>query len=173
MKTICLDDVFNMDELFWLYTNLLNSQGWKISANVEQSKDLNKLYGNLGCLNIDNNSNWFTYFKGLIFRINNELNKKNTKVFNNIKRIYINATNPLSNHWVHKDSYEKDSISILMMFTPQWQDSWLGSFFVDGEEYKMKPGRILIFNSNEFHTGSNPHETCPYVRLTCNIMLEP
>lgn len=175
MKTICLDNIFNIDELFWLYDNLLNTEGWKFNAIPERNtKDTNKLYGNLGMLAINYNSSWFTYFQGLIFRINKELmDKKNTKIHYNMKRIFINATNPFSKHWLHTDSSENNEISILTMFSPQWQDSWLGSFFVDGEEYKMKPGRTIIFDSKKFHTGSNPHENSPYIRLTCNIVVMP
>jgi hypothetical protein len=174
MKTICLDNFFDIHELFWLYNSLLNTQGWKINAVPEvNSNNPNKLYGNIGNLNLDHTSNWFTYFQGVIFRINKELAfKKNTKIFSNIERVYINATNPMSKHWLHQDSRPTEKkMSILTMFTPQWQDSWQGSFFVDGEEYKMKPGRIIIFDSDEFHTGSNPSEDCPYVRLTCNIVV--
>jgi len=170
MKTICLDNVFDMEELFWLYKYLLRSSGWNLSAIPEvKHTDLNKLYGNIGNMNIDSNSNWFSYFQGLVFRINKEL--INTKIHKNIERIYINATSPCSKHWLHQDSFSNNNISILTMFSPQWQDSWLGSFFVDGEEYKMKPGRIIIFDSKEFHTGSNPSQDCPYVRLTCNIVV--
>jgi len=170
MKIICLDNVFDMDELFWLYENLLKSRGWNIRGIPDSnSRDINKLYGNIGTFNIDSNSNWFSYFQGLIFRINKEL--INTKIHKNIERIYINATSPCSKHWFHQDEFSDNLISILTMFSPQWQDSWLGSFFVDGEEYKMKPGRIIIFDSKEFHTGSNPSQDCPYIRLTCNIIV--
>ena len=172
MKTICLDNIFNNDELFWLYSELLKTHGWRLNGTPElNSQDLNKLYGNIGNLNIDYTSNWFSYFQGLVFRINKEL--VNTKIHPNIERIYINATNPISKHWLHQDNITNtNKISILTMFTPQWQDSWQGSFFVGGDEYKMKPGRIIIFDSNEFHTGSNPSEDCPYVRLTCNIIVK-
>ena len=111
----------------------------------------------------------YIIFAKIIFRINKEL--INTKIHKNIERIYINATSPCSKHWLHQDRFSNNNISILTMFSPQWQDSWLGSFFVDGEEYKMKPGRIIIFDSKEFHTGSNPSQDCPYVRLTCNIVV--
>jgi len=173
MKTICLDDVFNQDELFWLYKNLLITSGWRFHITPEQSVDPNKMFANIGNLNIDATSNLYSYFIGLLFRINKKLlEEKNTKINENISRIYINATNPMSKHWLHYDSMSEGAISILMMFSPQWQDSWLGSFFTDGQEYKMKPGRIIIFDSKEYHTGSNPHESCPYVRLTCNILLK-
>jgi len=173
MKTICLDNFFDIHELFWLYNSLLKSTGWNFQGRPEFSVNPDELYGNLGNLNIDHTSNWFTYFQGIVFRINQELtSKKNTKIHSNIERIYINATNPSSKHWLHQDYTSGDKISILTLFTPQWQDSWQGSFFVGGEEYKMKPGRIIIFNSNEFHTGSNPSQDCPYVRLTCNIVVK-
>jgi len=171
MKTICLDNFFNSDELFWLYSKLIKTRGWSLNASPEAfDKDLNKLYGNIGILNLDYTSNWFSYFQGLVFRINKQL--INTKIHSNIERIYINATNPMSKHWLHQDvDTDINKISILTMFTPQWQDSWQGSFFVDNNEYKMKPGRIIIFDSNQYHTGSNPSETCPYIRLTCNIIV--
>jgi hypothetical protein len=171
MKTICLDNFFDIDELFWLYNSLLKTNGWKFSVKPNFSLNPNEWYGNLGNLNIEHTSNWFSYFQGMVFRINQELTaKKNTRIHSNIERIYINATNPISKHWLHQDSLG-DKISILTLFTPQWQDSWQGSFFVDGEEYKMKPGRIILFDSKEFHTGSNPSQDCPYVRLTCNIVV--
>jgi hypothetical protein len=174
MKTICLDNIFDTDELFWLYNNLLKTHGWRLSARAEVNFiNLNKLYGNLGILTIDANSNWFSYFLGLIYRINKKLNdEKNTRINTNIERIFINATNPLSKHFLHQDPHEQNETSVLMMFSPQWNDSWLGSLFVDGEEYKMKPGRIIIYDSKQFHTGSNPSENCPYIRLTCNITLK-
>ena len=53
-----------------------------------------------------------------------------------------------------------------------WQDSWLGSFWVDGNEYKFKPGNVVYFNSNEFHTGDSPIKGCPWIRLSANIVLE-
>jgi len=172
MKTICLDNFFDIHELFWLYNSLLKTNGWKFSVKPNFfAVNPNEWYGNLGNLNIEHTSNWFSYFQGLVFRINQELTaKKNTRIHSNIERIYINATNPISKHWLHQDP-PGDKFSILTLFTPQWQDSWQGSFFVDGEEYKMKPGRIIIFNSSEFHTGSNPSQDCPYVRLTCNIVV--
>jgi hypothetical protein len=173
MKTICLDEVFHQDELFWLYENLLNTEGWKFNAAPEYSRDPNKMFPNIGNLNISLNSNLFSYFIGLLFRINKKLlDENNTKIHEDICRIYINATNPMSKHWLHQDPKKEDQISILIMFSPQWQDSWLGSFFVEGIEYKMKPGRIIIFDSEKYHTGSNPHESCPYVRLTCNIIVK-
>lgn len=173
MKPICLDDFFDVQELFWLYNALLSTVGWNFNAKPNTQLNPDEWYGNIGNLNIDHTSNWFSYFQGIIFRINKELKlKKNTKIHNNITRIYINATSPVSKHWLHYDHLDEDKISILTLFTPQWQDSWQGSFFVDGEEYKMKPGRLIIFKSNEFHTGSNPSQDCPYVRLTCNIIVE-
>lgn len=175
MKTICLDNVFNLDELFWLYNNLLKTNGWNLMIKPEDHKYLgqDKLYGNIGNLQIDINSNWFSYFQGLVFRINKILQEeKKIKINSNIKRIYLNATFFKSNHWLHIDSKDVNDTSMLIMFTPQWQDSWSGSFFVDENEFKMKPGRIIIYNSNKFHTGTNPIEECPYLRLTCNIVLK-
>lgn len=178
MKTKYLENIFQTEELFWLYAKLLHTHGWLFSgsSNANDSNpiiDTNQLYGNLGILDIDHNSSWHYYFQGLIYRINKKLSdEKNTRINKNIKRIYINATNPMSKHILHVDSTNPDLMSVLMMLSPQWQDSWLGSFFVDGEEFKMKPGNIIIFDSKQYHMGSNPSDNCPYIRLTCNIILE-
>jgi len=39
-----------------------------------------------------------------------------------------------------------------------------------GWNFAIKPNTFTN-NPNEFHTGSNPSQDCPYVRLTCNIVV--
>ena len=57
--------------------------------------------------------------------------------------------------------------------TPIWQDNWKGSFYVDCEEFKYKPGSAVIYDSKEFHTGESPEfETNNWLRLNCNIVVE-
>jgi len=91
----------------------------------------------------------------------------------NLARVFINATFDQSVTRLHADNdKEKVHHSLLVFLTPVWQDSWLGSFWVDGQEYKFKPGNIVYFNSNEFHVGDNPIKGCPWIRLTANIVLE-
>ncbi len=34
MKTLCLDGVFNQDELFWLYNNLLGCSYVRLTTNI-------------------------------------------------------------------------------------------------------------------------------------------
>ena len=45
-------------------------------------------------------------------------------------------------------------------------------FETDGQEFKFEPGRIIVFDSKEFHTGEEPEsETFNWLRLTANIVL--
>lgn len=89
--------------------------------------------------------------------------------------MWFNATyhGKKTQHWLHQDD-EKDLKlkSILLFITPIWQPDWKGSFYVDGEEFKFKPGSAVIFDSKEYHQGESPaSETYNWQRITCNILV--
>ena len=87
--------------------------------------------------------------------------------------MWFNITyNGSPNHYLHQDSEEGSFQSILLFLTPVWKTGWAGSFYVDGKEFKFKPGTAIIFDSKEFHTGEEPEsETFNWLRLTANIIL--
>jgi hypothetical protein len=74
---------------------------------------------------------------------------------------------------MHRDDQENSKLkSILLFMTPVWQPDWRGSFYVDGEEFKYKPGSAVIFNSNEYHKGESPiSETYNWQRMCCNMVV--
>ena len=76
-------------------------------------------------------------------------------------------------HWLHQDDSNSQSKSILLFMTPLWQPDWRGSFYVDGEEFKFKPGSAVVFDSKEYHRGESPgSEIHNWQRITCNIMVK-
>ena len=59
-----------------------------------------------------------------------------------------------------------------MFMTPIWSPNWKGSFYVDSEEFKFKPGNAVIFDSNNFHTGESPEsKTQNWLRLTLSMLV--
>ena len=48
----------------------------------------------------------------------------------------------------------------------------IDTFYIDGEEFKYRPGSAVIYNSTKFHTGEPPEfETNNWIRLNCNIIV--
>ena len=102
------------------------------------------------------------------------LAKQNIGIPVSIERMWFNVTYTDNNqHWLHTDSCESNIKSIVLFLTPVWVPEWQGSFHVDGEEFKFKPGNAIIFDSKEYHTGKTPVEkTNGWSRLTCNILVK-
>jgi len=175
MKTKILDNVLSEKELFFVYRNLLNSTGWTVDGAA--SKDL--YYVNAPLLMIKShdiiyNNTLFFYGKTIIYRIIEMLKNNNESIPQNINRMWFNITynGKKTQHELHQDS-TNDHTSVLIFMTPIWQVDWKGSFYVDGEEFKYKPGSAVIYNSSEFHTGESPEsETNNWIRLNCNIVLD-
>ena len=114
----------------------------------------------------------------LVFRIAKLLEDKNIGLPTYLNRMWFNATyhGKKTQHWLHQDDRAGDSKnkSILLFMTPIWQPDWRGSFFIDGEEIKFKPGSAVIFDSKEFHKGESPtSEKYNWQRITCNMMVSP
>ena len=117
---------------------------------------------------------FYLWGKTILFRIEKELAKQNIGIPISIHRMWFNVTYTDNNqHWLHRDSCAADAKSIVLFLTPVWLPEWSGSFHVDGEEFKFKPGNAIIFDSKEYHTGKTPVEkTNGWSRLTCNILVK-
>jgi len=126
----------------------------------------------------ENPENYPLYLWGqtLVFRINKLLEEKNIGIPTKLNRMWFNSTSygKKTQHWLHPDDEDNLKLkSILLFMTPIWQPDWRGSFYIDGEEFKFKPGSAVIFDSKEYHKGESPEsETYNWQRVTCNILIE-
>ncbi len=184
MKTQLIDNVVSQEELFFLYKEIIGTPNWALTGTTGQKEyPSNKTFSNGPLLKIKSdrtgdhlihNYPLYLYVKTLVFRIKEILRKKNIGMNTSIRRTWLNSTNSGSdNHWLHRDYEEDISQTILMFITPIWEEAWKGSLYVDGQEFKFKPGSAVIFDSNEFHTGENPEiQSKNWNRITLNIVVE-
>ena len=177
MKTIILDNVISKKELFYLYKQIIGCPQWRIDSQSDGEK-FGFLKGAMLIVKRENtiseNFVFNLWGQSLVFRIAKLLEEKNIGIPTNLERMWFVSTNhgKKTLHWLHKDGDDSNCKSILLFMTPVWQPDWRGSFYVDGEEFKYKPGSAVIFNSNEYHQGESPiSETYNWQRITCNIMV--
>jgi hypothetical protein len=180
MKPIVIDNLFSEDELFYLYKLVTSTNNWSITGIPDNVSYISPKTFNASpqFMIKDNNGQvldytMFVYFQSIVFRLKKILQEKKIGLNSIIQRTWINATyNGSKNHWLHRDADNPNLQSVLFFLTPVWKTAWKGSFYVEGEEYKMLPGRVIVFDSKEFHTGEEPEsETFNWLRLTANIIL--
>lgn len=95
--------------------------------------------------------------KTIAYRIKERLTKENIGLNTDIVRMWFNITySDNDHHWLHQDTDELNSTSVVLFLTPIWNPDWKGSFYVDGEEFNFKPGSAVIFDSKEYHMGTSP-----------------
>jgi hypothetical protein len=179
MKPILIKNLLTSKEVFWIYKKLTSLPVWTLNAlSFPTLGDLERQFGTCGMLRIIQNyqptstsSGLSMYFESLIHRLNERLKEHRIEIPTSVERCWINATfKDSSSHWPHFDSAQPEAFSILLFLAPVWNDQWLGSFFVDGEEFKFSPGGAVVFRSATLHTGENPSLKCPYLRLTSNMV---
>tara|TARA_R100000908_G_scaffold16025_1_gene6027 strand:- start:1201 stop:1746 length:546 start_codon:yes stop_codon:yes gene_type:complete len=180
MKPVLLDNIFSEKELFFIYKQIMSAPNWQVvgkTSDVEYPS--NKQFSDAPVFRVKDDDSvnhypLYIYVQSLVFRMAEMLNKKNIGMHTNMKRSWFNLTYQAStNHWMHYDSTSPTAQTVLAFITPVWQDAWRGSFYVDGEEFKFKPGSAVIFNSNEFHSGETPEsQSQNWSRLTLNIVLD-
>tara|TARA_E500000318_G_scaffold109655_1_gene123143 strand:- start:606 stop:1148 length:543 start_codon:yes stop_codon:yes gene_type:complete len=180
MKTIVLDNVLSQKELFFMYREIVSCAGWKINGLSSIEEDKNKF--NSGPLlmikseEITQHYPFSLWGQTLVYRIHNLLTDKNIGIPTSVSRMWFNVTysGEKTQHWLHRDDEQNSATkSILLFMTPIWQPDWRGSFYVDGEEFKFKPGSAVIFDSQEYHKGETPASAkYSWQRLTCNILVK-
>ena len=176
MKTVLVDNVISEKELFYMYSAIIGTPSWRINAESGSQKG----FLHQPMLMVKKNGipaeNYplFLWGQSVVYRIAKLLEQKNIGIPTTVDRMWFNSTNhgKKTQHWLHSDDDSDPTFkSILLFLTPIWQPDWRGSFYVDGEEIKFKPGSAVIFDSREYHQGESPvSETYNWQRLTCNII---
>ena len=177
MKTTILDDILSQKELFYMYNQIISTPSWRMngssgphegfmSSPLLMAKDTNGVVQHYPfCL----------WGQTVVYRIAKLLENKNIGIPTDVNRMWFNATyhGKKTQHWLHQDDKENFKLkSILLFMTPVWQPDWRGSFYVDGEEFKFKPGSAVVFDSKEYHKGESPtSEIHNWQRITCNILV--
>jgi len=179
MKTVILDNVLSEKELFFMYNKIVSYPNWKINGS-STIEDYCFLQGPMLMVKkneIIDNYPLFLWGQTLVYRIAKLLEEKNIGIPTQLKRMWFNTTyhGKKTQHWLHADDeFNLNVKSILLFMTPIWQPDWRGSFYIDGEEFKFKPGSAVIFDSKEYHQGESPiSETYNWQRITCNILIGP
>ena len=179
MKPILIKNLLSSKEVFWIYKKLSSLPVWTLNAlSFHEEGNLERQFGTNAMLRIIQNyqatatsAGLSMYSESLVHRLNERLKEHKIEIPTSVERCWINATFKESTaHWPHFDSPEPEAFSIVLFLAPVWNDQWLGSVFVDGEEFKYTPGGAVVFKSATLHTGDNPSLHCPYIRLTANIV---
>ena len=178
MKPVLLDHIFSPRELFFMYTQIISTPHWTIDGASGNGVsdfvrgpllEVKKMEGEV--LNYP----LYLYGQSIVFRIAHLLEQKKIGIPTKLIRMWFNITNSgeKSQHWLHTDQECFKTKSIVLFLTPLWQPDWRGSFYVDGEEFKFKPGSAVIFDSNTYHQGEDViSQTYNWQRLTCNILVK-
>jgi hypothetical protein len=175
MKTTVLDHVLSQKELFYIYNEIISSRSWKMNGLSE--RDRGHMFAPMLSVKEDNapieHYPFFLWGQSLVYRIAKLLEDKNIGIHTEVNRMWFNTTyhGKKTQHWLHRD--DRGELKLILLFmTPIWQPDWRGSFYVDGEEFKFKPGSAVIFDSKEYHKGESPvSETYNWQRITCNILV--
>ncbi len=184
MKTILLDNIFSEKELFHIYAKIISSPNWRMNAQSDNYVDYGSrlpVFGPVLQIKESNlppqNYAFNLWGESVVFRIAKLLKEKNVGIPTQLDRMWFNCTHngKKTQHWLHTDTDDSNTEfkSIVIFITPIWQPDWRGSFYIDGEEFKFKPGSAVIFDSNEYHQGEAPiSETYNWQRITCNILVK-
>ena len=175
MKTKILNHVLSEKELYYIYRQCITSPSWLVHTTSTEERGF--MYApRLDVKRVNENPNHYPLYmwgQTLVYRIAKLLEQENIGIPTELIRMWFNVTyyGKKTQHWLHPDDDKKTTKSILLFITPIWQPDWRGSFYVDGEEFKFKPGSAVIFDSTEYHQGESPiSETYNWQRITCNIL---
>ena len=176
MKTTVLDNVLSEKELFYMYNQIISSPCWRMNGSAEQHPGFMDAPNLSVFLNGSMEHYPFCMWgETVAFRIAKLLENKNIGMPTVLHRMWFNSTyhGRKTQHWLHRDDDKDLKLkSIVLFMTPIWQPDWRGSFYVDGEEFKYKPGSAVIFDAHEYHKGESPaSETYNWQRISCNILV--
>jgi hypothetical protein len=173
------DGVIGVDELLWIYHELLSTGSWALTRSSTGAKPAGLPFISFPGLNIETRGNIHNeflsgYFRGIIFRIR-ELAKKETNLIlpPNIQRIHAGAKSSFSKTEFHVDSNEENVWTILGFLNPVWNARDGGEFFLEDYRLEYRAGRFVVFRSNTLHDGGYvKNEKLNYWRVAVNIILD-
>ena len=173
-----LDKVISMEELFWIYHSLLDTNGWNLTRSSKFKGVGFKAFGSFPGLNIEtkgksNNQFLSGYFHGLVFRIKNRLKTESNIVLPElIRRVHVGAKSSLSKTQAHRDSTNPKDWTIVGFLNPIWNNEDGGEISINNTKINYKPGRFIVFPSNLKHDGGFiKNENLNYWRITLNVIL--
>ena len=134
MKVQIKDNFFSLN----MFTKIVedSQHGWEIRSGSYLYKDLKDLFYTKECLN----------YISILF------NKK----FKLYRALY-KAEHTLTFFKIHKDS-ENSTHTCLLFVNPNWKPTWNGGTFFgeNSNEYiQFKPNRMILMESNQYHSGSS------------------
>ena len=53
-----------------------------------------------------------------------------------------------------------------------WSTDWGGGLQIEENQVDFKPGRFVIFKSNDIHNGVGPNKKIPYWRISINYIVK-
>jgi hypothetical protein len=177
MKTNLVSNIVSEKELFFMYNQIISSPTWKMNGLSEPDRGFMSSPVLIVKEYNDSITHYPFYIWGqtIVYRIAKILESKNIGIPTTVERMWFNCTyhGKKTQHWLHRDDEKDPKLkSILLFMTPIWQPDWRGSFYIDGEEFKFKPGNAIVFDSNEYHKGESPaSETYNWQRICCNIIV--
>ena len=173
------DGVIGVDELLWIYHELLSTSSWALTRSSKGAKVAVLPFMSFPGLNIETRGKIYNeflsgYFRGIIFRIR-EVAKKETNLIlpESIQRIHAGAKSSFSKTEFHVDSDEENVWTILGFLNPIWNARDGGEFFLEDYKLEYKAGRFIVFRSNTLHNGGYvKNERLNYWRIAVNIILD-
>jgi hypothetical protein len=177
MKPIILNHVLSEKELSFMYNHIISSPTWRVNGASDNHHGFIKA-PMLMVKNINETPEHYPLFmwgQTVVYRISKLLEEKKIGIHTSLNRMWFTATynGKKTAHWPHQDDKDPNTKSIILFMTPIWQPDWRGSFYVDGDEFKFKPGSALIFDSSEYHQGESPEsETYNWQRIVCNMLVK-
>lgn len=116
---------------------------------------------------------WFLALGNVVMHnIASKLELKKNQYESNVQRIHLVAHGPGEQGIVvpHKD-LDSNYLSIVWQVSSiDWDESWGGSTFIDGQEIKFKKDRAILFPSDTLHYGTPPNPNCPHTRIVLNVI---
>ncbi len=174
-----IDDIISIEELNWLYQNLINSKSWSLTWTSKKESIALMPFNSFPGITIEDHGKIFEsylsgYFKSIQFRIYSRIKSLYSyELPCNIVRTAVCAKSSLSNSSIHLDSSDKDRWTILAFLNPSWDMNDGGEFYIENEKIDFIPGRVIVFPSFLMHNGGNVKaENHNDWRMVLNIIVD-
>jgi hypothetical protein len=173
------DGVIGIDELLWIYQELLSTESWSLARSSRPVMAGLRPFMSFPGLEIETRGHIHLgflsgYFRSVIFRVR-ELAMRNNGVIlpPNIQRIHVGAKSSFSKTEFHVDAEEGNVWTILGFLNPVWNAADGGEFFLEDHKIQYIGGRFVVFPSNIRHDGGYVrNEKLNYWRVAVNIILD-